>query len=387
MMHSQIKVLAVSLCTVLTWGATPLDAPDAPVAEAAMSGDAAEVRVLIEAGEDVDAALGDGMTALHWAAERGDVDIASLVLSAGAQLESTTRLGAYRPLHLAAKGGHSSVVRALLDAGAMPGPRTTTGDITPLHLAAASGDASSVAALIEHGADVDRAETAWGQTALMFAAAAGRVQAIRALLYGGADVDLTADVLDMPTRDSEDREDLAERRERVAALRLGLDAPPQPPVRVPPSESQGQEDLAAQGGPPSPSTDVGETQQDREAEPQPLSYAALVGGYGGLSAILLAVREGHSDAAMALLEGGADINRVSDGDHTSPLLMAVINGHFDLAMQLFERGADPTSASEAGATPLYGVLNTHWIPKSRHPQPTDRLATGDHLPRPNEGVP
>ena len=370
-MHSQIKVLAVSLCAVLTWGATPLDAPEAPVAEAAMSGDVAGVRALIEAGEDVDAALGDGMTALHWAAERGDVDIAALLLSAGAQLESTTRLGAYRPLHLAAKGGHSSVVRALLDAGAVPGPGTTTGDITPLHLASASGDASSVIALIEHGADVDRAETSWGQTALMFAAAAGRVQAIRALLDGGADVDLTAHVLDMPTRDSEDREDLAERRERVAALRIGT--PPQPPVPVPPSESQGQEDLAAQGGPPSPSADVGETQQDRETEPQPLSYAALVGGYGGLSAILLAVREGHSDAAMALLDGGADINRVSDGDHTSPLLMAVINGHFDLAMELFERGADPNSASDAGATPLYGVLNTHWIPKSRHPQPTDRL--------------
>jgi ankyrin repeat protein len=92
-----------------------------------------------------------------------------------------------------------------------------------------------------------------------------------------------------------------------------------------------------------------------------------------LTALLLAMREGNSGAAIALLEGGADIDRVSGGDHTSPLLMAILNGHFDLAMELFERGADPSTASDAGATPLYIALNTHWIPKSRHPQPTHRL--------------
>ena len=42
-------------------------------------------------------------------------------------------------------------------------------------------------------------------------------------------------------------------------------------------------------------------------------------------------------------------------------------------MELFNRGADPTIASDAGATPLYIALNTEWIPKSRHPQPTHRL--------------
>ncbi len=116
---------------------------------------------------------------------------------------------------------------------------------------------------------------------------------------------------------------------------------------------------------------MNEAQRDRV--PQPLSHADLVGGYGGLSSLLLAVREGHFEAAMALLDGGADIDQVSGGDHTSPLLMALLNGHFDLGMELFERGADPNVANDASATPLYIALNTHWIPKSRHPQPTDRL--------------
>ena len=359
---SHFKVVGVSVCALLTWAAAPLDAQ---IAEAAMRGDVAGVRALIEGNADVNAALGDGMTALHWSAERGDSEVASLLLSAGAQVESTTRLGAYRPLHLAAKGGHTYVVRELLQAGATPNPGTTTGDVTPLHLAAASGSASSVAVLIEYGAEVDRAETAWGQTPLMFAAAAGRVQAIRALLDGGAAIDSRANVLDIPTRDAEDREDLAEQRRRRRALER--DEPPQPQATV--TERPGQAPAAGSAG--AGGIDVNEAQRDRV--PQPLSHAQLVGGYGGLSALLLAVREGYSGAAMALLEGGADIDRVSGGDHTSPLLMAILNGHFDLAMELFERGADPAIASDAGATPLYVALNTHWIPKSRHPQPTDRL--------------
>ena len=359
-MHHRHRLAAVWLCALATWAAVPADAP---VAEAAMRGDTEGVRALIEGGADIDAALGDGMTALHWAAERGDEGLAALLLAAGAEAEPTTRLGAYRPLHLAARGGHAPVLRALLEAGADAGAATATGGVTPLHLAAASGSAASVALLVAHGADVDGRETAWGQTALMFAAAEGRVEAIGALLDGGADPDLVAHVVDMPTRESYDREDLAFRSDRIQALSLG--APVEP--RVSPDMPSGGPAVGA--GP----AEVGEAAEAREREPGPLSYAELIGGYGGLSALHLAVREGHGGAAMALLDGGSDIDRASGGDHTTPLLMALINGHFDLAMALFERGADPTIASDAGATPLYAAVNTEWIPKSRHPQPTHRL--------------
>jgi ankyrin repeat protein len=360
-------MIVVSVCALLSLAATPLRAPEAPLAEAAMRGDGALVHSLIEQGADVNAALGDGMTGLHWSADRGDDEIASLLLSAGAQVESITRLGAYRPLHLAAKGGHADVVRELLEAGALPNPGTTTGVVTPLHLAAASGSASSVALLLEYGADVDRGETAWGQTPLMFAAAAGRVETIRALLEGGAYVDLRAQVLDIPTRNSDDGEDQAERQQRMRPPEP--DEPPEP-EETPEPEVPAEPEVAPEPD-VTPEPEVNEAQRDRV--PQPLSHADLVGGYGGLSSLLLAVREGHSEAAMMLLDGGANIDQVSGGDHTTPLLMALVNGHFDLAMELFERGADPNIASDAGATPLYITLNTHWIPKSRHPQPTDRL--------------
>ena len=65
-------------------------------------------------------------------------------------------------------------------------------------------------------------------------------------------------------------------------------------------------------------TEVEEDSVDfEERSPTALSYADLVGRHGGLTALLHAVREGHSDAVLALLDAGADINHVSDGDQTS----------------------------------------------------------------------
>jgi ankyrin repeat protein len=90
---------------------------------------------------------------------------------------------------------------------------------------------------------------------------------------------------------------------------------------------------------------------------------------GGLSALHHATRQGNVRSALALLDGGADINQPSAGDNTTPLLMAVLNGHFDLAKALVERGADINAASNIGMTPLYATVNTMWAPRSRYPQP------------------
>src|SRR5215470_3407595 len=74
-----------------------------PVADAAMAKDAAAVRALIKSGADVNAAQGDGMTALHWAAAHGDAALAQTLLYAGANVRATTRLGGYTALHLASQ--------------------------------------------------------------------------------------------------------------------------------------------------------------------------------------------------------------------------------------------------------------------------------------------
>ena len=341
--------------------------PDSPVADAAMRGDTEAVRSLLREGTDVNAAQGDGMTALHWAAERGDVELTEMLLYAGANKEAVTRLGDYTPLHLASKASHAPVIETLLEAGSDANAATTTGGATPLHFAAASGSADGVAALLDHGAEVNAQESSRGQTPLMFAAALNRVAALNVLLQRGADAAITTSVVDLQELQEADRA-AGQRRQEVIAAFQTEQAGQQETWRPSPSQVQ----AAVRAARRQPPRDDGTAEEDsvdfEEAQPTALSYAQLVGRQGGLTALIHAVREGHVESAMVLLDAGADVNHVSDGDHTSPILMAMINGHFDQGLLLLERGADPTLASDAGTTPLYAALNTHWAPKARYPQ-------------------
>jgi ankyrin repeat protein len=323
------------------------------LAEAAMRDDLAGVKALLARGADAASAQGDGMTALHWAAERGRADIADALLTAGAPAGATTRLGRYTPLHLAARRGHAAVVARLIAARADAAAVASTG-VTPLHLAAAAGDAGIVEALLAAGSPVDAREPQWGQTPLMFAAAAGRTNAVKALVARGAEIGATAKVVDLIARNKADQADSRARNQRIAQL-----------------QRERAEQLATIGGAPKPAGNQRAARGDDSGnEPEPLGYAELVGSQGGLTALLLAARDGRTETALALVDLGAELNQVSTGDRTSPLLMATINGHYDLAAALLARGADPRLASDAGATPLYGVLNMQWAPKARHPQPS-----------------
>jgi ankyrin repeat protein len=335
--------------------------PDSAVADAAMRNDIEAVRTLLREGADVNAPQGDGMTALHWAARHGGLEMTGVLLAAHASTEATTRLGNYTPLHFAGQAGHGNVVRRLLEAGSNVNAETSTGNVKPLHFAALAGSAEAVIALVEYGASVDATESVWGQTPLMFAAVSNQLSAVRALLEAGADIGVAATVVDISTREEEDRAAERRRNQLLASGRAAQASTDQRPA----ADRQEREASGVPEVPLRAQQLLGTTEID------PLSYADLVGHYGGLTALLLAVREGHVETVDALLDSGADVNQVSAGDGTSPLLMATINGHFDLAVRLLERGADVNLASEAGATPLYTTLNTEWGPKSRHPQPTD----------------
>ncbi len=345
--------------------AATLPHTDSPVADAAMAGDRGAVRELLAGGADVNAAQGDGMTALHWAAERGDAELAGMLLYAGAALEPVTRIGGYTPLHVAARTGSEAVARRLLEAGADAKRAASGSGATALHLAAAAGSGGLVAALLAKGADPDARDAVWEQTPLIFAASMNRAGSIRALLAAGADPDLTSKVEDLATLSELDRLAGRRRTEAVEALTGGRSRAPTP------SEFQtavrASRDVYREGLP----------EDDEDDDDRPRRVAAK----GGLTALLHAVRQGHREAALALLDGGADIDRVSASDGTSPLLMATINGQFDLALELVRRGADPNVASTLnGATPLWAAVNARWQPRTRYPQPQEMgLQTATYL--------
>jgi len=352
--HFSIRFAALAGIAALLSASPHAGANTSAVADAAMRGDAATVRALLQQRADVNAPQGDGMTALHWAAAEGDAALATALLKAGASTAAGTRVGRHTPLHIAAKEGRANVVRLLVDAKADVNALTTTG-AAPLHFASASGNREAVAILLAAGADPNAREPEWGQTPLMFAAGAGRTDVVLELMGHGADASLTGKVVDISERNRLDSAESRTRNARMAAIqkqRAAANAASAAPGAAPAAAAR-----RPRGG------------DDSGNEPEPLGYAELVGAQGGLAAIHLAAREGFAATVFALVDEGADIDLASASDHTTPLLIAAINGHFDLAMQLVARGADVTIASDAGGTPLYGVLNMQWAPKARHPQP------------------
>ena len=357
--------------------AASLEAQDAGLMGAARQGDAEAVQTLLAGGADPSQAQGDGMTALHTAALEGHGDVVDVLLAAGAEVGATTRIGAYTPLHLASQAGHGAVVRSLLERGADANLSTTNSGATPLHLAArvVAGE-DAVAALLEHGADVNAREGSAGQTPLMFAASYSRTPAIQVLLKHGADPNVATRVVDVLHSVAIDREASQLLRDRIEGLRFEAEPGTEPEL----TPAQVQEAIAAQreflradhAQRQFNADDLVQHRADYPGGPplaRPPYRETLVGMTGGMTALLHAAREGHVEAALALLDGGADIDQVS-GDGTSPLLMTIINGQFDLAMELVEHGADPDRAADTdGISPVFAVLQTHWAPKSNYPQP------------------
>src|ERR1017187_3081690 len=86
-------------CVVL---ATSAVAASSPVADAAMRGDKAALRTLLQQKTDVNAAQADGATPIQWAAYRNDIEMADMLVAAGADVNRPNMDGA-TPLWLAAE--------------------------------------------------------------------------------------------------------------------------------------------------------------------------------------------------------------------------------------------------------------------------------------------
>jgi len=347
----QRSTLAIGVITLLL--VLPVRASNSPVADAAQQNDREAVKALLKQAEDVNAAQGDGMTALHWAAVKNDAEMAQTLIYAGANVRALTRVGGYTPLLLAAQNGNAGVMEPLLNAGADVNAKTANGT-TVLMLAAASGDTDAVKRLLDRKADVHASESVRGLTAAMFAAASNRAAVVAILAARGADLNAATKVVDLNSLD----------RSKMADVLFGNPTPP------PPSGGRGNEGSQQnQQGQPSRNTPGGRAFQGKAGIDRQFQLNELVFAQGGLTPLHLAARQGYVDTVAALLDAGVDVNQVTAGDNSSALLIATINGHFDLARMLLERGADPNLEAENGAAPLYAVLNCEWAPKSLYPQP------------------
>ncbi len=381
--------LMVAVCLAAAAVAT-VTAQATPVADAARRADASALRTLLAQGADVNAPHGDGMTALHWAADRGDEAMVSMLVFAGASVSAVTRIGQYTPLHLAARAGSPSAVEALLKAQAPVSVKTSTGGVTPLHLAATSGNTAVMTLLLDKGAEINAKESEWAQTPLIFAASADRLDAVRFLIARGADVNVKTTAIDMTVFGAQSRQAQTLQRQ-VLASAVARGAEPTP------SQMQGSIEAAREfyvsgklPEPPAAGAAAGGRGGRGGAAPGP--GAAGFGGpdatapvtagnqetplpnisaKGGLSALHHAVRQGYLATSIALLDAGA-LKDEKTGDGHTPLLVALINGQFDVAMELIRRGADVNFSSDShGVTPLWATINARWQPRTRFPQPQE----------------
>jgi ankyrin repeat protein len=380
--------------TLLLTIAAAAQAADTRLSEAAMSGDLSQVRTLIQQKADVNAPLGDGSTALHWAAFRDDADMAKLLLANGADVKAATREGAITPLFMACTNGNAAIIDALLKSGADPNSTKANGT-TALMTCAASGSPDAVKLLLDNGAEVNAKESVHGQTALMFAAALNRADAVKLLLARGAGANIATTVKKLERVRFDQDGNLVDTPAGAPAGggRGGRGAPAA--TSDPDSIRRELDSLAHALGMSSAQVHLAPFKPragDVAARP-PRKVGPDVSG--GMTALLYTAREGHMDTARALIEGGADVN-IASGDKMSPLVMAIANGHYDLAQYLLDRGANPNTVADSGLTALYAAIDVQWAPKAWFPQPDiTQQKTGyldlmksllDHKANPNAAV-
>jgi ankyrin repeat protein len=321
---------------------------DTRLPNAAMQGDRNLVTSLLAQKVDVNSAQGDGMTALHWAASKGDLAMATQLLNAGANLRAVTRIDQVTPLFGGATSGNVAMIAILVKAGADVNIADAKGT-TPLMLAAASGNAESVRVLLEHNADPNAKDQAWGETALMYAAALNRAATIKELIQHGADVNVTAKVV---------RLDKALSGPDDAAQRAAAEAAAQKANAAPATADAAQKKPAA---PPAAEAAKKRAQTGRQRGPSVM---------GGFTALHFAAREGAMDAALALVEGGANVNEPSASDQITAMTLAVTNGHLDLGKYLLDHGSDPKLVNSDGTSALFATIDAKWVNKSWYPQPS-----------------
>jgi ankyrin repeat protein len=309
-------VLPVLVATLVAGGGVRAAENSTPLIDAVKDGNVEHVRALLEQQVDINAALADGTTALHWAAHANEDEVARLLIAAGADANSVNRYGV-TPLTLAATSGNAMLVGALLEAGADPAVTVGEGE-TILMTAARAGNVDIIRALVANGADVNAAEQWQGQTPLFYAAVENHADAVKVLVELGAQVNRRSYPLEFP-------EFVFQTAGMIYAVQ--------------PVGDWSALMYAARDGAIDAVRALADSGADLDAtDPE------------GTTALTLAILNGHFDTAVALLEAGADPN-VADKNGMASLYAAVdmhtIQTVFGRPLPLLEDETGPVEMVQA----------------------------------------
>jgi ankyrin repeat protein len=273
------------------------------LASAARQQDKAAIRLLLKQKADVNAPAPDGATALHWAAHWDDLESVDLLLKAGANVNVKNEYEV-TPLSLAVENGSLPMVQRLLKSGANTNVAMATGE-TPLMTAVRVGNPALVKALLVAGANVNAQGGGRDQTALMWAVEQHSHDLVSLLLTHKADVNLRS-----------------EARPEYVTFSLGN----------------------PQGG---SLTGLADQTLESDGSRPGLRWIKK----GGMTALMLAARDGDLESATLVTAAGARINDINPIGST-PLMMAIRNDRTPVAMFLLDKGADP-NIDQAGHTALH----------------------------------
>lgn len=155
--------------------------------------------------EHVNARGGRQETPMHVAAWAGHVDILSLLLEHGANIDVYQNLLYHTPLIQASMKGKLEAGQYLLDRGADINVHNKY-NRTPLFMAVFYGHVEFVQMLLKRGAKTNTHDTSFGNTPLHWAAQKRNIQVVRWLLEHGADVNVRNNERKTPSQWTSDHE-------------------------------------------------------------------------------------------------------------------------------------------------------------------------------------